>query len=130
MLDLSIARLRQILANISQRKRNELEQKAFFIEWQTKTLAGFVAATVGKEGKGLQKEASKINLLKLLRDAFSEDGSTDLDSMREADTEPGSTEAPGAAVDAELPAWVREGSAVALSRNRAGTAEALMGGIR
>lgn len=132
VLDLSIARLRQIVANIKQRKREELDQRAFFVEWQTKTLAGFIAATTGREGAGLQKEAAKIDLLGLLQESLgakkSESGSSMPEVIR-GGTDTGGKEAPGAAED-ELPDFVKNGSAVAMRRNQSGSAEALLGGFR
>ncbi len=65
VLELPIARLRQIVANIEDRVSAERKLQATFFEWQTKTLASFIAATVPTEkGKpnGLLKEAEKISL--------------------------------------------------------------------
>lgn len=59
-------RLRQITAVIEQRQKAQRLHRGALIEWQTKTLASFIAATVpvekGKGGNPLAKAAEKVRL--------------------------------------------------------------------
>jgi hypothetical protein len=108
VLDLTVARLRQIVDNIKDRRLTQFKQRAQLVEWQTKNLAQFIAATVGKEGKALQREAQKISL-----------------QLDGDDTDAGAVEG-----DIEDYDWVEHGSLTALSRNQIGSAERLIGGFR
>ena len=64
VLDLPVCRLRQITANIEFRRKNERLHRNTITEWQTRTLASFIAATVDTQGKRnpLAEEADKIRL--------------------------------------------------------------------
>lgn len=60
VLELPVCRLRQILANIENRQKALRLHNTTIAEWQTKTLAQFIAASVGS--KDLQKDAAKLRL--------------------------------------------------------------------
>jgi hypothetical protein len=62
ILDLSIARIRMLTANIYERRLAEFKQQAKLTEWSTKIIASTMAATTGKEGKELQKAVAKVKL--------------------------------------------------------------------
>jgi hypothetical protein len=66
VLDIPICRLRQIAATVEARLKSERLYHQTITEWQTRTLAQFIAATVQMEKKGqknpLMAEASKIRL--------------------------------------------------------------------
>lgn len=51
ILDLTLARLRQITTAIQQRRYLEHRQERLIASWQTRTLAQFVALTIPVEGK-------------------------------------------------------------------------------
>lgn len=104
VLDLTIARLRQIVDAVQERRLAQFKQRAMVAEWQTKILAGFIAATTGEEGKSLQREAQKISL-------HLDEDDTYADSVEDYD-------------------WVEHGSQTALSRNSVGSAERLMGAFK
>jgi len=110
VLNLTVSSLRLKMEQIKERRLNEFKVRARIAEWQTRTVVQFIAATTGKEGASLQREALKISL--------SLDG--------EADTEEYDDDgSPTGEID-----YIEHGSPTALSRNRAGSAEALMGGFR
>jgi hypothetical protein len=124
ILDLSIARIRMLTANIYERRLAEFKQQAKLTEWSTKIIASTMAATTGKEGKELQKAVAKVKL--------------DLDGsdVQEPDFDPSQpydradtvcTSAPGAE-NHGLPDYVIHGSRVA--NNKAGSAEALLSGFK
>lgn len=62
MLGLSIARVLQITEAIGSRRKQEFLAAARISEWQTRTLAQFVAAAAGKGAEGLQKQAAKVSM--------------------------------------------------------------------
>lgn len=66
IMALPIRRLRQIVAVVGERQRVEAEERMLLIEWQTRTIAEFTAATVampkGKKNP-LLAQAQKIRLL-------------------------------------------------------------------
>jgi 2-succinyl-5-enolpyruvyl-6-hydroxy-3-cyclohexene-1-carboxylate synthase len=119
VLDLTIARLRQIVAAIEKRLQATYHQTAKLTEWSTRTLATFIAAAVPLEQgqkNPLVDEARKIEI-RLVGDPT-------------ADTEP---TAPGAddheTHQAALQKIIEEGSPTAEARNRVGSAERLLNGL-
>ena len=107
VLDITVARFRTMIDAIKERKLTQYKQRAQITEWQTRLLAQFIAATTGGEGKSLQKEAAKVSLH---LDGDDTEAGTDTGSIEDYD-------------------WVEHGSLTALSRNRIGSAERLMGGF-
>jgi len=85
VLDLPVCRLRQIIANVESRRKSLRLYNNTITEWQTRTLAQFIAATVPEGGKALQKEAAKIRLR-----VEDEKGSADDDTPMEKYIEEGS----------------------------------------
>ena len=96
--------MRQITANIEERLRDTRLREASLIEWQTKVLAKFIAATVPTEGKKnpLADAADKIRLRMETEDGISES-------------------------DAPPEVFVERGSQVA--ENKAGSYESLLSGF-
>lgn len=66
VMETAVCRLRQIVANIESRQKGERQYQQTITEWQTKTLAAFIAASVPMEKKGqknpLLDEAMRISL--------------------------------------------------------------------
>lgn len=98
-MDLPVCRLRQIVANIDDRKKSERLYASTIAEWQTRTLAQFIAATVPLE-KGqknpLADEAAKIRL-RLENDKGKADNDVPIEEIIEkgsqvAQNQPGSFE--------------------------------------
>lgn len=104
------------MKTIGYRKRDEFRQRAVVVEWQTRTLAAFIAATVPVEkGKKnpLASEAAKIRIPML-----GDDSEADTEDEVEADTSPENFD------------FIESGSKVAESRNSAGSFERLRSGVR
>lgn len=102
---MAVCRLRQAVANIEARRKGERQYRNIIAEWQTRTIAQFIAATVPVEkGKRntLAEEAEKIRL--------------------RLEDEKGTSES-----DAPPEVFVEEGSQVA--KNAAGSYERLMAGF-
>lgn len=88
ILDMAICRLRQVVANIEARLKASRLREQTIAEWQTKTLAQFIAATVATDkGKKnpLAEEAAKIRLR-----LEGDDGKADSDVPMEKYIEEGS----------------------------------------
>lgn len=64
ILDLSLGRIRQISAAISQRLSTEQFRQRRLLNWQTKTIATYVAGAAMTDGKGnpLLDEALKLDI--------------------------------------------------------------------
>lgn len=107
ILDIPICRARQIAANIEARRKDEFRQQALLVEWSTRSIVQYVAATVptakGKSNE-LLKSASKLRLLLKGEDDSSPESSPELAPEE----------------------FVEDGSQVATERNRAGSFETLM----
>jgi hypothetical protein len=112
ILDITVRRLRQILETIKERHRVRKLERDMVTEWQTKTLAGFIANTIpvpkGKSNK-LAKEVDNIRLV------------NQEDLKRAAGPQ-------GQEADPEV--FVEEGSQVAEERNSRGSWEAIHQGFR
>lgn len=68
ILDLNICRIRQIVKAIETRLKARELKRDLVAEWQTKTLAGFIAGTV-KVPKGKTNPLAKaVDKIKLVRD--------------------------------------------------------------
>jgi hypothetical protein len=65
-METAVCRLRQMVANIEARRKAARQHQQTIAEWQTRTLATFIAATVPQEKKGaknpLLEEAQKVRL--------------------------------------------------------------------
>ena len=93
ILSLPVCRLRQITGAIVERRLEEVRARASFIEWQTRTLAGYIAATIPTGGKKnpLLDSAGKIRL-RVGADSEEEDDNDD-DRTASANDRPGSADA-------------------------------------
>jgi hypothetical protein len=118
-LDLSIARIRLLMAAILQRETATFKRDAQLVEWSTKMISTVVAASSGENAKQLMKQVAKISL-----NLDGDDPNPDFD---EEDADTPSKSAPGADNN-QLPDYVIHGSQVA--NNRIGSTEALLGGLR
>lgn len=106
IFDLPICRLRQIIKTVEERRKAQQKVKNALLEWQTKTLAMFVAHTVQvPKGKSnpLLKAVDKISLNK--------------DEKRD-----------NSAVEADPEVFVEEGSQTA--QNHIGSFERVLGGFK
>lgn len=100
------------MAVVEERKRQERRYSEQIAEWQTRTLAQFIAATVPGDGKSkknpLAEEAAKIRL----------------------DWGSGSKSESGGSSEDDLADIIENGSKVAMERNQRGSYERLMRGFR
>lgn len=112
ILDLTVRRTRQIIDSINERRRLHKFERETVTEWQTKTLAAFIANTIpvpkGKVNR-LAKEVDNISLV------------NEKDLKKYAGS-------PAPETDPEV--FVEEGSQVAEERNSRGSWEALHQGFR
>lgn len=108
-MDLPLCRMRQIVEAIKLRLKDSDLRERKLLEWQTKTLAGIIAATVqvpkGKQNP-LFAEVEKITL------------TTKEENPAEAHTPP----------ETDPSVFVEQGSTVAADRNRVGSFERLTRG--
>lgn len=88
VLDLPVCRLRQIIANIEARKKATRQHHTTITEWQTRTLAQFIAATIPVE-KGKKNPVADAAAKLSLR-IEDETGNSDDDTPMEKYLEEGS----------------------------------------
>lgn len=108
VLDLPVCRLRQIAANIEFRIKANRDSKNSIVEWQTQTLATFIASTIQMERKG-QKNPVLEAALKIRLDTGEKGGQR------------------GSADDTPIEDIIENGSRTA--ENSAGSYEKLMAGF-
>lgn len=116
-MDLPVCRMRQIVKSIEQRTKLQKARDDMVVEWQTKTLANFIANTV-KVPKGKQNPLVKaVESIRLVDMKELEDG-----------TIPYTPEQIDPADDPAV--YVEQGSQVAEQRNSPGSFERLLNGFR
>jgi len=112
ILDLTLRRVVQILAAIKERHRVIRLERHAVIEWQTKTLASFIANTVPVAKGKTNKLVAEVRNIKLVNE----------DDREKFSNKP--------APDADPEVFVEEGSQVAVDRNKPGSWERLHRGFR
>jgi hypothetical protein len=104
--------MRQIVKDIESRQKAQRLRRELVVEWQTKTLASFIANTVQVKGSNpLLKAVDKVRLV----DKKELEGMTQQSGPKPED-------------DPEI--YVEQGSQIAESRNKPGSFEALLQGFR
>lgn len=106
-----MCRLRQIVEDITKRRKRQTVADRLVVEWQTRQIAWFIGSSVvGVKNNKLPGLAQKIKLVP----------QDDRDDVKVRETDPSD--------DPDV--YVEQGSQVAADRNRAGSMESLLRGLR